>query len=336
MAIKFVCTCGKHLRARDELARRRTFCPACGRLVGVPALEPTQRGTEARPLTPSERRWTIPQPNTATEPLVSALQATTPAEALTEAPPKRRPRRARNWWGPAQVFLPLTVGPLLLGLAAGLTLVSTAGILLLRHTDGEALPWGYLALWGFVALGVLAYVAGFLQCVFHSGLTRETACVRWPAADAPLVLQAGLTGLLSFLAGPAVLVAVAACFWLNAGDFLWLDWMIFLELVTAAASAWLLGFAAATLSDRLRDVLPGAVVALVWRLRWRAVAGALLGAFGILGYSALTVTVAEDLHLDLLQIPLLLACSLLFVCWMAVLMRWLGLCCSPEGPSAGS
>ena len=36
MTIKFVCSCGKHLRARDHLAARRLACPRCGAPVGVP------------------------------------------------------------------------------------------------------------------------------------------------------------------------------------------------------------------------------------------------------------------------------------------------------------
>src|SRR5437867_12534886 len=55
MSIKFICTCGKHLRAKDEMARMRTVCPGCGRIVGVPSGEPTQRGTSPEPLTPAER-----------------------------------------------------------------------------------------------------------------------------------------------------------------------------------------------------------------------------------------------------------------------------------------
>ena len=56
MSIKFVCSCGKHLRARDEMAARRSMCPRCGAPVGVPSLRPTHAGTQAAPLTPQERR----------------------------------------------------------------------------------------------------------------------------------------------------------------------------------------------------------------------------------------------------------------------------------------
>jgi hypothetical protein len=44
MAILFNCVCGHHLKARDEMAGRRTMCPACGAPVGVPSTLPTHRG----------------------------------------------------------------------------------------------------------------------------------------------------------------------------------------------------------------------------------------------------------------------------------------------------
>jgi hypothetical protein len=38
------------------MAGRRSQCPACGAPVGIPRLEPTQRGTSATPLSADERR----------------------------------------------------------------------------------------------------------------------------------------------------------------------------------------------------------------------------------------------------------------------------------------
>ena len=37
MAIKVTCSCGKKLRAKDEAAGKRAKCPACGKIVVVPA-----------------------------------------------------------------------------------------------------------------------------------------------------------------------------------------------------------------------------------------------------------------------------------------------------------
>jgi hypothetical protein len=51
MSIKFVCSCGKRLKAHDEMAGKRIPCPRCGNPVGVPALDPNR----AAPMTPAER-----------------------------------------------------------------------------------------------------------------------------------------------------------------------------------------------------------------------------------------------------------------------------------------
>jgi hypothetical protein len=51
MSIKFVCTCGKRLKARDEMAGKRIPCPRCGSPVGVPSRDPDK----PTPMTPAER-----------------------------------------------------------------------------------------------------------------------------------------------------------------------------------------------------------------------------------------------------------------------------------------
>src|SRR5213593_192012 len=56
MSIKFVCTCGKHLRARDEMAARRSVCPRCGNPVGIPSLRPTHASAPLGTLSPEELR----------------------------------------------------------------------------------------------------------------------------------------------------------------------------------------------------------------------------------------------------------------------------------------
>jgi RsiW-degrading membrane proteinase PrsW (M82 family) len=41
MAITFGCVCGKSLKAKDDLAGKKTKCPACGSILSIPALERT-------------------------------------------------------------------------------------------------------------------------------------------------------------------------------------------------------------------------------------------------------------------------------------------------------
>src|SRR2546423_851321 len=92
MTIKFICTCGKHLRARDEMAARRSVCPRCGSPVGIPSLKPTHPGTAAAPMTPLERirharhRAPLPGPPDA---------ATAPEPAVPAAPRPPDPRLVR-------------------------------------------------------------------------------------------------------------------------------------------------------------------------------------------------------------------------------------------------
>jgi len=68
MSIRFVCVCGKHLRAHDEMAARRSVCPECGRPVGIPSQQPTQRGTEAEPLSLTDNPVRVEQPASANIP----------------------------------------------------------------------------------------------------------------------------------------------------------------------------------------------------------------------------------------------------------------------------
>lgn len=55
MAIKFVCSCGKRLRARDDMAARRSACPRCGAPVGIPSQQPSVRGAPLGPMSPAQR-----------------------------------------------------------------------------------------------------------------------------------------------------------------------------------------------------------------------------------------------------------------------------------------
>ena len=61
VSIKFVCRCGKHLRARDEMASLRSRCPRCGEpliqhgvdlVVGVTGARPRRITDEVRQCAP--------------------------------------------------------------------------------------------------------------------------------------------------------------------------------------------------------------------------------------------------------------------------------------------
>ena len=101
MSIKFVCSCGKHLRARDEMAERRSMCPRCGAPVGVPSLRPTHAGTTAAPLTPQERRRLRSDKPSADAASGVAFSAPRACVSRSAARGAGRRKSAANWNGMA-------------------------------------------------------------------------------------------------------------------------------------------------------------------------------------------------------------------------------------------
>src|SRR5579884_3436415 len=298
MAIKFICSCGKHLKARDEMAARRSVCPACGAPVGIPSLQPTHRGTAAAPMTPAERvkrgRVVPPRPV-----LPDAITAETPRPApaalslddtLPAAKPRpldtgavhlddeRRPRRSRlprrfrwqlekHWY--QCLYYPFRALPLVLALSAALTLLCVFSVLSLPgivETQRD-LPVPLLfAPVAMFALAVVGYLFAFWDCVLASGVAGEAEHVRWPGANVLLIFRSGAAWMLGFLAGPVLPAAAAVVYWLNCGEPAWLDWLILAELALAALAYWVLAVVAVGRDGRLRDLSPAGVVALVRRL----------------------------------------------------------------------
>jgi hypothetical protein len=86
MSIKFVCSCGKRLKANDDMAGKRIPCPRCGNPVGVPALDPTR----PTPMTPAERlRAQARRPITLSYLDDDPAPLPTPEEGLAESPAGR-------------------------------------------------------------------------------------------------------------------------------------------------------------------------------------------------------------------------------------------------------
>src|SRR5688572_25831458 len=124
MSIKFSCKCGKHLRARETLAGKRSVCPACGELVGVPSLQPTHRGTPAAPLSAAEKAK-LGRPGGASATTAAAEAASQPAVPRRQWS-WRRARRVlsleKHWYECLQ--FPVYALPLLAPIALGMTLLS--------------------------------------------------------------------------------------------------------------------------------------------------------------------------------------------------------------------
>jgi hypothetical protein len=344
VSIKFICSCGKHLRARDEMAARRSMCPRCGAPVGIPALQPTHAGTVAAPLTPQERRRL--QRGKSSDELFAAETTTilvppiSPFADDAAQAPRPLPRRQLEQHSYQCLAYPLFSGRLQLVSTAALTLLSGSLILSIPEWPRlAALPLKQLLFLSPCLLGsllILGYVCGSLECALTSALAGQGPGMYWLGWSLDAALKSGLRWLLCFLAGPSVFLGLAFYYWLNGGDLTVLDWLIVGELGVLAMAYWFLAIVSANESNRLRDANPARVAQLIHRLRYRAavpvfVAPALLSAHALLGVFA-----ATTLHRHPFTGWLLLA-----MCWCSglycatALFRLLGVWCY-RAPAAGA
>ena len=339
MSIKFFCSCGKHLRAREALAGKRSVCPACGQLVGVPSLQATQRGTVPAPMTPAEKgrlkrdeAGPIPSPGSLAAAAQDVFDFGSPDARMPDGTlkPRRRSRRLlaleKHWY--QCLWFPRYAWHMVLGLSFGLTILS--GVFVLALPEFGSLPttwWIWLVTWVAPFL-VFGYVCGFLQCVLGSAAAGETGFVRWPGFDLRLIVRALLAWIVCFLAGPIVFAAATFWFWLHAGDPKLVDWLIIIELGLVGTVHWLLTLVAVHQGDRLRDANPARVADLIRRLGYGTVL-ATLGAAGVgLAIGLLILNALSQLHDGFIGSWLLLSLGWLAgVAWLTFFFRLLGLWC---------
>jgi hypothetical protein len=355
MAIKFICSCGKHLRARDEMAMRRSVCPACGNPVGIPSLGPATPGLLG-PMTPQERRRRARQPVPAessappSEAITTTPNLTAPPRPLSPAPPKRAARR-RPWprethWAECLLY-PFRAGLMILRLAFLLTVFSASSVLvvplvmgrtpvLLRIGGGIPLeaPSGLLlsllvgSAYSLAVVFFVSYTCAFLQCVLAFGTAGEAAELGLRGRDLRYVLTMAVRWLVCFLAGPVVPAVAAILYWFNGGDLGVLDWIIIAELGVLAMGWWLLTILAVSRRGRLRDANPVRVIEVIRRLGFRVLLSA-----GVWGGLLLGHGLAGFLCLERLHENVLLGLGWLSLCWIGLLFcatflfRLLGLWC---------
>jgi hypothetical protein len=308
MSIKFICSCGKHLRARDEMAARRSMCPRCGAPVGIPSLRPTHAGTVAGPLTPQERRRLRRDrsPETPGSEPASTITADHPPDAPFgrralrlpwRIPRVRRRRQLETHWYQCFVYPFLNWGLLLL-MTFALTLLSGGIVLLIPElprfaalTPKEWLPYATALL---MSLLLFAYVCGTVECALKSAVAGEGPGTYWPGRHVFSALKSIVRWLICFLAGPVAPLVLAGYFWIYGGDLTRVDRAIVAELIWVGGAYWLLAVMCSTESDRLRDANPVRIGQLLYRLRYRAVVPILLApALAFLHGLAIVFALAE-------------------------------------------
>jgi hypothetical protein len=348
MTIKFVCSCGKRLRARDEMAARRSMCPRCGAPVGVPSGRPAVRGATAGPMTPAERlraRRHVPPP----QPSDAREAGTAPAQLLDPDPADSKPARNRpaaprgrrgdreleRHWHQCLLY-PVRAWPLVLGLGAALTVLTGATALVLPEVlvelrGGPAEHWLVCVPLLLAFLLLPGYACAFLDCTLTSAAAGEARNVRWPGTNVGLVVKSALTWLICFLAGPVVPAVAGFFYWLDCGDPDALDWVILAELGAVAVGYWLLLLLAVSRGDRLLDANPARVEELVNRLGHRLVLAVFAASLVALAHGYWLLAALLELHRDLSGLALLAGCWVSVLFLATFLFRLLGVWCHRAG-----
>lgn len=299
MAVVFACTCGRRLKARHCQRGYISFCPGCGAAVKVPTGKATHRGVAAlseaerlanpfpvptaTPVAPSNSTGGNPGPATNAvlapmNPMVDVAidrppvaTPTSPAPA-EDSPPaisfRGRRRSASNsrhrdvgetWFESARYTLPAC--PILLLLA--LFLAASSGAVLRSLADSNAaMPSGsmrhILVPSAAMLLGFLACACAFLGSMLSLSLDGSPKIAGFPNLDAVLRGTAQWTA--CFLAGPALLLAVAAMYWISFGDPALVDDIILAELVALSFGWFLAALMNTSSSGRFWQFHPAAVL----------------------------------------------------------------------------
>jgi hypothetical protein len=366
MSISFVCRCGKRLRAREDMAARRSMCPRCGAPVGIPSLDTPGDG-RAGPMSRDEiaRRNRGPvDPETAdTSELGKAMIRVRrrrdsrtlnapldwrPLDAPLVCPPsqvdkpkKERRRRQRfsletRWY---HCFLyPLRAWSVILGLSCALAVFATAAIHLVPLLlEAETSTVGWMPLLLLVPpLLVLTVAVGFLDEVLVGAVAGEYLEVRWPTNDLRLIVRAVVRWITGLSAGPIVLLFVAGWFWMHCGDPALIDAIILAELVVIATVYWLLAVLASADQGRLGSVAPHHVGPLVLRLGDRLTWAALVPPV-VFGCGWLAAAAQEEVDNEPMRAFLMFLGAWLMLLFSATfLLRLLGLACYQTRPKTAA
>jgi hypothetical protein len=215
-------------------------------------------------------------------------------EALAHLEPERH--------GYECLFYPFLAWRSWLGLSALLTVLSGALALLwpeaalrLPPSTATVLPW---LLVGALAVPLFCLPCAYLESILASAIEGEVAYIRWSGQPVRAVLGAGLRWLACFLAGPIVFALTAFLYWQGGSEEpTTLDYLVVVELASVAIAYELFAVVAVTMSGRLRDLNPLAVVDVVHWLGWRAPAVVLAVSLLLVGHRWLFLAAVEEVQL---------------------------------------
>jgi hypothetical protein len=342
LSIKFICSCGKKLRARDAWASRRILCPKCGNPVGVPSLKPHHLG-DLGPMTPQERLRYAQKRKQMGELLTTEPEAPAPAAPAqpnprlvrmlsnrVKRPPDPGTRHLERHWYECLLY-PLRAFRLCLGLALFLAITGGGCALIVPPilNDPETTSQTVVTIWlVVVTLMIFGLPCSFLECVVTSAAAGEVYYIRWSGNLVLTVLFSGAKWLTCFLAGPILFAGTAVVYWLNCGEPSLLDLLILAELGIVANGYWFFALLSVTDRGRLRDANPIAVADLVHRLGWQGLVVSLLAALLLLAHGLVVLYGVVQVHTStFLGLLMLTATWASAVFWSTFFCRLLGVWC---------
>jgi hypothetical protein len=358
MSIRFACKCGKHLRAGDTMAGRRTLCPKCGTLLSIPKKEEEGSGAAlARP---------VPIPPPLTDPALNEGVTNPEADDAEDlgpilirvrrkndkdpnrhhagiwmpldpdrgpAPeklpkPARKARRRYNWqlethWYQSLGY-PFRAWRVLTALAAAQTALIVWVVTLIPRVSAGIVPIEPLEplICCLTCVVFAGYTLGLFDCFLSCAGAGEYRLVKYPGID--LGMPGAASWLLCFLAGPLVPGAFAVWYWQRCGDPDLLNVLILAQLAAVTIAYWLLEILAAR-EEGGWAASPVAVMKLLDRLGPRsllaAVGGPLVGYY----YLHFLVIGVKRWHVDgPFGLPSLVLAGLIGMFTTAFLLRLLG------------
>jgi hypothetical protein len=237
---------------------------------------------------------------------------------------RERPWQLETRWYECLLY-PLRAWLVVLGLAAAwataTAIVTLAAVLPSTWVVAELILRFPVLVLIFLLLG---YTFAWLRATLSAAIHGRAGFVAWPARGLPRLARSGVEAVWSFLAGPAVLAAVAFFFWLNSGDFQWVDWLIVWELGLVAVGYWALVLMALMEGGRFRDASPVAVFWLVRDGGYRVPLAALGIAAVVVGHGLLALGAIEEMHRGPGGYLLLILCWASQLFWLLFVLRWLG------------
>lgn len=284
---QLACVCGT---ITNTGAGTQAICPACGRPLISVSLEPVRFGTvesannsgdcfgyravlvaESTPPT-QEEVYPVVEPVSRSadddeDDRQRAREILRRVRRERPFPPFRPWKLEEHWW--EGLPYPIRASGALVGLAFGFSLLFVVLLPLVRLTHEEA-PWAMaLAFWAGPAAVLIGYTCCFMNHVLTAALRGETRSITYPhnPVDA---LQSVFRCVVCFLAGPALLVAIVAWYWLNAGALALIDFVILADLLLVAWCYWFFAFFAVVKEGSLRAAAPVRVVGLVRELGFPA------------------------------------------------------------------